>query len=235
MRGINRQTIFEEDDDCIRFLETLKKYKENDEYQIYAYCLMGNHIHLLLREEKEELGLIMRRIGASYVYWYNCKYDRVGHLFQDRYKSEAIEDDRYLLTVLRYIHRNPVKAGMVKHIKDYQWSSYSEYIHKSSIIDRDFVLNLFNHEEETAINSFQEYHEINDEGACLDIDESRRISDNEAREIIKKICGIDKCTDIQNLDNEKRNRYLKSLRKTGISTRQLARLTGINRNIILKL
>jgi len=77
---------------------------------------MGNHVHLLIKEETEELGVIMRRIGASYVYWYNRKYNRCGHLFQDRYKSEVVEDERYLLTVLRYIHQNLLKAGMVKDV-----------------------------------------------------------------------------------------------------------------------
>ncbi len=85
---------------------------------------MGNHIHLLLKEEKEELGIIMRRIGSSYVYWYNWKYKRCGHLFQDRYKSEAVEDERYLLTVLRYIYQNPLKAGLVKDIGAYKLSSF---------------------------------------------------------------------------------------------------------------
>lgn len=94
------------------------------------------------------------------MYWYNRKYQRCGHLFQDRYKSEAVEDDRYFLTVLRYIHRNPVKAGIVKDIADYKWSSYSEYMGNSKIIDTDFVLKLFNDDKEKAIVSFMDFHDI---------------------------------------------------------------------------
>ena len=89
---------------------------------------MNNHIHLLIKEGQEELGTVFRRIGAKYVYWYNRKYSRRGHLFQDRYKSEVVEDDGYLLTVLRYIHQNPLKAGIVKNIEQYPWSSYQDYI-----------------------------------------------------------------------------------------------------------
>ena len=100
LRGSNRQTIFEDEEDAIKFLQTLQTYKETSGYKIYAYCLMGNHVHLLLKEEQEELGIIMRRIGASYVYWYNWEHQRCGHLFQDRYKSEVVEDENYLLTVL---------------------------------------------------------------------------------------------------------------------------------------
>jgi putative transposase len=113
MRGINRQSIFEDDEDNKKFIEILSKYRNISRYDIYAFCLMGNHVHILIRENEEDLGQIMRRICGSYVYWFNCKYERIGPLFQDRYKSEPIEDDVYLLTVLRYIYQNPVKAEMV--------------------------------------------------------------------------------------------------------------------------
>lgn len=234
LRGSNRQTIFEDEEDAIRFLETLQTYRDTSGYKIYAYCLMGNHIHLLLKEEQEELGIIMRRIGASYVYWYNLKYQRCGHLFQDRYKSEAIEDDRYFLTVLRYIHRNPLKAGIVKDIAAYKWSSYSEYTGNSKMIDTDFVLKLFNDHKEKAIASFTEFHKIMSDDICLDMDERRRILDAEAISIIKKICSVRQCKDVQNMENDKRDRFLKALKSEGLSTRQLARLTGVSRGIILK-
>ena len=81
LRGINKQRIFEDDQDNQKYLETIKAYKETCEYEVYAYCLMSNHIHLLMKEGKEDLGIAFRRIGASYVYWYNWKYSRRGHLF----------------------------------------------------------------------------------------------------------------------------------------------------------
>jgi len=234
LRGSNRQTIFEDEEDAIKFVETLQTYKDISGYKVYAYCLMGNHVHLLLKEEQEELGIIMRRIGASYVYWYNRKYQRCGHLFQDRYKSEAVEDDRYFLTVLRYIHRNPLKAGIVKDIAAYKWSSYSEYTRNSKMIDTDFALKLFNDNKEKAIVSFTEFHEITSDDTCLDMDESRRILDEEAITIIKKTCSVGQCSDVQKLEKDKRDRCLKALKDEGLSTRQLARLTGISRGIILK-
>lgn len=119
LRGINKQRIFEDNEDNRKFLETIKTHQETSEYQIYAYCLMSNHVHLLMKEGNENLGMAFRRIGASYVYWYNWKYNRRGHLFQDRYRSEAVETDEYFLTVLRYIHQNPIKAGITKEIHSY--------------------------------------------------------------------------------------------------------------------
>ncbi|SNS77668.1 Transposase IS200 like [Anaerovirgula multivorans] len=111
---------------------------------------MGNHVHLLLREGRKGISLSMQRICSSFVYWYNWKYDRFGHLFQERYKSEVVENEAYLITVLRYIHQNPVKAGITNTVKGYKWSSYHEYIDKQNIIDTEFILKLFAKEKQIA-------------------------------------------------------------------------------------
>ena len=116
---------------------------------------MGNHVHLLIKEGKETLSNTMKRIGASYVYWYNWQYNRKGHLFQDRFKSEAVEDDAYFLMVLRYIHQNPLKAGLTNDIASYKWSSYKEYMTETKIVNVDFVLSLFDKEKDKAIEKFE--------------------------------------------------------------------------------
>ncbi|MDS1029681.1 transposase [Bacillota bacterium LX-D] len=234
LRGINRQTIFEEEEDSLKYLKTLQDFKEKSGYQIYAYCLMGNHIHLLLKEGQEELGIIMRRIGASYVYWYNWKYGRCGHLFQDRYKSETVEDESYFLTVLRYIHQNPLQAGIVKDFATYKWSSYSEYLKESTVLDTDFALDLFSNDRKTAVERFKAFHLASNNDHCLDIEEYRKLTDNEAIEIIKRISNVRHCTEVQTLDKNKRNSFLIAFKNAGLSTRQIARLTGISRGVILK-
>lgn len=80
---------------------------------------MSNHVHLLLKETEDTISNVVKSISGRYVFWYNKKYEPCGHLFQERYKSEAVENDEYLLTVLRYIHQNPIKVGMVKDISTY--------------------------------------------------------------------------------------------------------------------
>lgn len=235
LRGINRQTIFEDKEDAEKFLQTIKDCKMKSGYKLYGYCSMGNHIHLLIKEEKEDLGIIMRRIGARYVYWYNWKYNRYGHLFQDRYKSEVVENESYFLTVLRYIHQNPLKAGLVKDIKEYRWSSYSEFIEKNIIVDIDFVLDLFNKDRKKAVDNFKTFHEISCNDNCLDIEDKRRVKDNQAIEIIRRLCHVSHCSELQILERNKRNKCIKIIKEYGLPTRQIARLTGVSRGIILKI
>ena len=103
---------------------------------------MGNHIHLLIQEDKEPIEQVIKRLATRFVYWYNIKYQRVGHLFQDRFKSEPVEDDAYFMTVIRYIHQNPVKAGLCKNVREYEYSSYKNFFDNSNLIDKNFVLGI---------------------------------------------------------------------------------------------
>ena len=142
MRGIDRATIFHDDEDCEKFLDVMRACRAplsvraqsgDGERQgqspdgwakYYAYCLMGNHVHLLLQEGDEPIEQIIKRIGVRYASYYNWKYQRSGHLFQDRFRSAPVDDDRYFLAVFRYIALNPVKAGLAKQVGDYPWGSY---------------------------------------------------------------------------------------------------------------
>jgi len=123
LRGVNRQRIFKESADYERFLLHLSQVKRSSDFKLFAYCLMSNHVHLLLRENEVPLSHIFKRLGARYAFWFNRKYDRCGHLFQDRFRSEPVESDAYLITVLAYIYQNPVKAGLCANPKSYRWSS----------------------------------------------------------------------------------------------------------------
>lgn len=113
LRGINQQIIFEDVYDYLEFINIMKFYKQSCNFKLYAYCLMNNHVHLLLEESTVPLDIIMKRIEVKFVRWYNCKYQRIGHLFQDRYKSEPVNDVEYFLTVFRYIHQNPLHVSHV--------------------------------------------------------------------------------------------------------------------------
>ena len=230
LRGINQQQIFEDSEDYEKFLQVLKEYKAISEYKVFAYCLMGNHIHLLLQERREPIEQIMKRIATRFVYWYNIKYRRVGHLFQDRFKSEPVEDDSYFLTVIRYIHQNPVKAGICRKPKDYKHSSYNEFIEKCNLVDCELVFEMISKEQFVVFNN-----EKNSD-SCLDIEDKPLIkfTDEEAQRIIEKISECSNVSEFQALDIKLRDKYLKKFREKGLSIRQISRLTGISFNIVRK-
>jgi REP element-mobilizing transposase RayT len=156
-RGIDRQEIFRNPEDYEKYRQVLKECKSISGYELYAYCLMPNHVHLLFHESEEGLGKTFQRIGSRYAAWFNKKYARCGHLFQDRFKSEPVEDDRYFLVLLRYIHLNPVAAKICRGAADYRWSSYRELVGKSSLIDPNYPLKLFSDSKRAARLAFMEH------------------------------------------------------------------------------
>jgi len=234
-RTANQQNIFADDEDDEKFIAILDTYRKKIEYEIYAYCLMGNHVHLLIKEGKEVLSNTMKRIGTSYVCWYNWQYNRKGHLFQDRFKSEAVEDDAYFLTVLRYIHQNPLKAGLVDNIDSYKWSSYQEYISKTKIVNVDFVLALFDKEEDKAIEKFKRFNKESNYDQCLEVIEKRKtISDKKIRKLALQKYNIELAS-LQNALLETQIEVLKYLKELeGSSLKQLSRLTGFTVNKIFR-
>ncbi|MBT3879536.1 MAG: transposase [Candidatus Scalindua sp.] len=126
-RGNERRDIFSDKDDRISFLDTLGKMSDRFEVEVYAYVLMDNHYHLLLKTNKPNISKSMQWFGTTYTRQYNIKHKRNGHLFQGRFKSFLIENDEYLMHLSCYIHRNPLRAGIVSRLVDYPWSSYPIY------------------------------------------------------------------------------------------------------------
>ncbi|MCG8482865.1 MAG: transposase [Clostridia bacterium] len=169
IRGNNKKDIFKKDEEKERFFEIIKKNKSENKWRLRAYCIMNNHAHLLIEECEYEINQIMKKINVSYAMYYNKKYKITGHVFQDRYKSEVVADDTYLLVLMRYIHQNPIKAGMVKNIKDYKWSSYNEYIGKATekITDID-IIEIFSKNKKEAIEGFKAFHKENDDNTYLE-------------------------------------------------------------------
>jgi len=227
LRGINRQTLFLCDEDNERFLQIIEDCKELSGFEIYGYCLMGNHVHILLKECKENLEQVFKRIGTRYAYWYNRKYMRSGHLFQDRYKSEAVESDPYFVVVLRYIHQNPKKAGLCKSIDKYKWSSYGNYLGKSGFVDTGLAFGIIGK------NNFKTFMNDERDDNCLeDIDRIKRLTDEELINAIEDKFKI-KVIMIQYEPRETMKQMLKgALEIEGVTTRQLSRVTGVSANII---
>ena len=122
-RGNERREIFRDDRDREDYLELLARYRERFHFRLYAYCLMPNHVHLAVEQGPTPLSRFMHALQSSYTQRFNKRYQRVGHLFQGRYKSFLVDSDRYFFALIRYIHENPTKAAMVHEARLYRWSS----------------------------------------------------------------------------------------------------------------
>lgn len=151
-RGNRREDIFKDEADFQVYLNMLEEallyYKEYN-YTLIAYCLMDNHVHLMINTDVQPLGLLISRIHSIYTKYFNRKYNYVGHLFQGKYHSEIIQRESQLLETSRYVHLNPVKARMVEWPSDYKWSSYSMMIGEKNekLINSDIILNYFKSNE----------------------------------------------------------------------------------------
>ena len=231
LRGINRQVIFEDDGDRRFFLKTVKHCKEVSGFRLYAFCLMSNHVHLLMETGEEPLETVFKRIGSGYVKWFNQKYQRTGHLFQDRFRSENVETERYFQTVLRYILQNPMKAGMEFSPGHYRWSSYRAYEQdRGTLTDREYAKGVFGGQE----NLIAFCNEENDDAAMEEDDFSWRISDEEAIGIMSRISKCGSVSEFQQLSRELKKFYIREMYLERLSARQITRVTGVSEKTVRK-
>lgn len=176
VRGNERKAIFAEGTDKERFLAAIREKKKGIPVSIYAYCIMDNHAHLLLRGVLDPLAALMKNVGISFAKYYNAKYDRVGHVFQDRFRSEVIKTEAQLFAVMRYIHFNPVKVWGVTAL-EYPWSSYSGYIagrDQAGILDAGDVWAIFGDDLSSSQRQFMFLHERpTEEAFFLEVEEDR--------------------------------------------------------------
>ena len=226
-RGVNQALVFEDDQDRSRFMLLLSDCLHQTEAQLYCWCLMGNHVHLLIHADVGALSQTMRRLLARYALYFNARHGRSGHLFQDRFRSEPVDSDEYLLCVVRYIHWNPIKAGLSATCQS-PWSSYAEYLGAPRYCETARVLDVFGGREE-----FSRFHDERPGEACLDVAEvSRWAADDEIVAHVEAALGPGILTRAGSLGREERDEALRAMKGLGISLRRIQRLTGIGKNII---
>lgn len=219
-RGNNGEYILGKDKDKESYIEIIKRYKKKYDFKLYAYCIMDNHVHLLIQVNKTPLSKIMQGIQQVYTQKYNKKNNRTGHVFQQRYKAILCNMDGYLIYLTKYIHMNPVKAGIIEGV-NYKWSSYREYIKGSNaFIDVDFVLKMILSNKTKAIKEYAKFmdEELEDIDICeYKISESpvadieNKINNN-IEEIINEVIKEEKITK-QELISKARTRQISSARK----------------------
>ena len=248
MRGINRQQIFESEEDNKHMLYVLSNLQlqyspdgtplPSPTCTIYANCLMGNHFHLLIQERAWTISEIIKSLASSCVYYFNKQHQRIGHLFQDRFKSEPVNDMTYFITLLRYIHQNPVKAGIVSDAKDYPWSSWREYLcpdKEENICNTRATLRRISLEDlSTLVNQ-----PLSEECQCIDIDTSdiRKMTVHTDESVRQEILCLSQCQSIAEFQREdigKRKEICRIMKERGAGVRQLSRITGISLGTISK-
>lgn len=151
-RGNEKKIIFYNDYDCQKLYNILIEAKNKYNITVYSYIFMPNHYHLLIETEFPNLSKCMHFIQSKYSNYFNNKYKRAGHLFQGRFKAFIVDKDSYLLALVKYIHLNPVRAGLVKLPGEYRWGSFSEYLYKANLVNTDFVLGYFGRNKKNFIN-----------------------------------------------------------------------------------
>ena len=245
MRGINKATIFHDDLDFMKMLKTLSVVsttKDKDENKsipgcaIYAYCLMPNHIHILIGEVGETLERTIKRIGVSYALYYNKRYERIGHLFQDRFKSEPVGNSKYYATLLRYIHFNPVEAGLANIPSQYKWSSWHEFenpLPKHSGICAQSVP-FGNIDWQELREMILQNPETDRFVSAIETEQASKYADAKAiaQRLLPKQAQI---SDIRSLPKKERNDYITQALLAGISQQNLARILGISRPTIQRI
>ena len=260
LRGINKQQIFHKVEDYQRMLHLLTHIAKpgdgaisplgtvpKDENApsfglpiIYAYCLMNNHLHLLIKEGDEEVGMSIKRLAIAYANYYNKEYDRRGHLFENRFRSEPVENWDYFKYLLRYIHRNPCKAGLVNTPAEYHYSSWGQYLggrgicYVTSTLKRISLLELEAYvnapDQEGEYDPFEPRKSAPVEHKEID-SRRHRIDDDVVRKMIEEVSGRPFSAFLQQ-DIEAQRQQLHELKLRGCSYRQLSRLTGVSPSIV---
>ena len=242
LRGVNRQQIFEDDDDYRKFIMILHDMTSpKDELKrplpprcaFYTYCLMPNHVHLLIQEKEEKLSKTVKQIASRYAMYYNNKYEHFGHLFQDRFKSEPVESYSYFLTLIRYIHRNPVAGRLCQRVEDYDWSSWAEYTNApnrvSAICSVTTVLNRIPLDELRE----QVHTPLPKAQQVLDFDRYRGIAPTEAViDFLKSAYQVKDPKDLKTYPKVQRDEILQAALDFGAGINQLSCLTSISTYII---
>ena len=227
-QGIKKENIFENSMFMEKYIEYIKKYKAEFLVDVIAYCVMPNHVHLLLRAcDIDYLSKFMHKVNSVYAMMYNKQKERVGYVFRDRFKMEGISDKRYLSSCIVYIHNNPVKAGICKEVSKYKYSSYKEYVKKPHIVNNEIVKQI------TGIEIYEEMERQSFEEGYIFVDE-KVPKELLAKEIIKTF-EEEKSKNIYQIlnDNKYRRELLVKLHiENNISYRCLSRVLPLERRMI---
>ena len=233
VQGIDRKFIFNNSKLKQTYKNLLKKYILETNIEILAYCIMDNHVHILVYGEKiDEISKLMQRINTSYAKFYNSINKRVGFVFRDRYYSQPILSKNQLFNCLVYIHNNPVKAKMVKKMEDYPYSSYLEYYGEKDLISNKSIKLIFD-SYENYIKQFNIIHKNYDIEDIIEVIDNYKSSEEIIREFINN--NNKKLEEIKNEEELFGSLLIKLRHEGGSSLREMAKIFNINKDKLAKI
>lgn len=233
-RGINKIDLFHEDKDRFKYYDILRRVKEKYPFKLHAYCLMTNHVHLLVEEDDYSISQVMKSIGIRYSMYFNKKNQRVGMLFQNRFRSETIDSENQFCTCARYIHNNPVKAGIASLPEEYSWSSYLGYVEQrvDIILDSDMLLSHFGQSRE-CLQSFT-WDKLDDQHMDFELGPGEEQEVKDLQGIIQGVFGLS-FAEVKSIDKARQKMVLQTIKaNTALSYRKLADLLGISKDVIYR-
>ncbi|MCI1722342.1 MAG: transposase [Lachnospiraceae bacterium] len=233
-RGANRQDLFFDDEDRHQYLRLLQYALEEGTFTLHAFCLMSDHVHLLISESEGScISSFMHGIDTRYARYYNTKYERIGPVFNDRFLSKPVEDTAYYLCVLRYIAYNPVKAGLCREAFRYPWGSLYAFGTPKELTDSARVCSISQMNQTDLIRCLN--HTNGQDGLVLENEERQPlISDARALNVYRTVSETENPADFALFSKEKKGCILRKMTEARCSLRQIARLLGISRKQIAK-
>ena len=238
LKGIDDQDIFYDDRDREFFLKQISITKTEFNYMLYSYCLMSNHVHMVIKCQDIFLSKSVQSLLVRYVYYFNKKYKRKGPLVQNRFKSKQVENLQYFIDVCRYVHRNPENAG-IELTQNYKWSSYKEYIGRKRFVDKEVLLHYYDDDVNKFIeDTIKTVNEKNIED-YIEYEIIGKLNDDQLAEAIVSKLKIEDVSDIpiffKNRDREELERSIQEIKNIqGINKNQVARVTRLGRKRVDK-
>lgn len=227
IKGDGGMDIFHDDRDRFAFLATLDDLLIESRISLFAWCLMSNHVHLLIEDPGQQMGRFMQRLCTSYAKRFNTIAGRTGSVFQDRYFSVPIKTEEQLIRCVLYIHDNPLK-GMGIHPKYYFWCSYREYIGTPERIAPDLVLSLLDGADgfkaATGDMRLKTYY----------VKQGSKVADDELDCAVRSVLGDMDPATIKNKPKAERTRLIKALKAAGLTFKQIQRKTGMGEKTIMR-
>lgn len=219
VQGLNKECIFNEEQNMKEYLQLINKYKKDLDIEILSYCIMSNHAHFLIFSKSiNNLSNIMKNANTAYAKYYNNKNDRVGYVFRDRFLSQAIDSEKYLIKCINYIHNNPVKANIVMNPEEYKYSTYREFKSGKKLKLLNELTGIKFNKEQFQENDILEYfidvdkdknEIINNAVLKFSIDKNVKIYEIfEKRELLKELVRI--------LKKDYKIKYTETMKKLGI-------------------